>query len=124
MTLRELAGEFTSGPRGADVGMVAVHVGIVRGWSRKGGDVAGIELAADREALEEVLAEARGREGIVGVTAEINEGSLAVGTPVMVVTVAGEIRDQVFPCLVDTVEGIKSRVTRKREVPPPDGEPG
>jgi molybdopterin synthase catalytic subunit len=121
VTLREVVEEFTSGPGGKDVGMVAIHVGVVRGWSRKGGDVGGIELFADRAALGQVLAEARSREGIVGATAAINEGSLAVGEPVMVVAVAGEIRDQVFPCLVDTVEAIKSRVTRKREVPPEAG---
>jgi molybdopterin synthase catalytic subunit len=117
-TLRELAERFSTGPAGGDVGMVAIHIGVVRGWSRKGGEVGSIELAADRAALEGVLSEARGKEGIVGVTAEINDGALAVGEPVMVVAVAGEIRDQVFPCLVDTVESIKQRVTKKREIPP------
>jgi molybdopterin synthase catalytic subunit len=97
------------------VGMMLCHVGIVRGTSRDGRPVSGLELSVDSHALENILLEQRSRPGIVEVLVEIQEGHLQVGDVVMHLVVAGDIRDRVIPVLEDTLNAIKKQVTRKTE---------
>ena len=49
------------------------------------------------------------------VLAEYNEGDLDVGDDVMVVLVAGDIRENVFPALDDAVNELKSKAAIKEE---------
>jgi molybdopterin synthase catalytic subunit len=97
------------------VGMILTHTGIVRGSSRDGKPVREIEVRADRKALDLVLAEMKNQPGIIEVLAEVRDGRLKVGEEIMNVVVAGDIRENVFPVLVDTVNRIKAEVTRKQE---------
>jgi molybdopterin synthase catalytic subunit len=96
-------------------GMILTHTGIVRGSSRDGSPVSEVEVRADREALARVLAEVRARPGIIAVLAEVRDGRLKVGEEIMNVVVAGDIRENVFPVLMETVNRIKSEVTKKQE---------
>lgn len=100
------------------LGMMLVHNGIVRASSKEGGQVKGMRLSYDRETLETVIAEARGREGIVGVRAWINEGDLKVGDDIMYVLVAGRFRTDVLPVLQHLLGRIKAEVVREEEVLP------
>jgi molybdopterin synthase catalytic subunit len=97
------------------VGMILCHVGVVRGTSRDGRPVSGLDLAVDREVLESILSEQRKKPGIVEILVEIQEGSLKVGDEVMYIVVAGDLRDHVIPVLKETLNAIKKRVTRKTE---------
>jgi len=72
-------------------------------------------VTVDRKRLEEILYETKKREGIVEVLAEVQEGRLFPGDDVMLVVVAGDFRDNVFPALIDTVEAIKTEVTKRQK---------
>ena len=115
MDLAVLIDRIKSHPDYGRVGMILVHNGVVRETSRDGKRVSGLTLTADREALESILAEQRGRPGIVDVLVEIQEGLLNVGDDVMFIVVAGDLRDRVIPVLEDTLNAIKKRVTFKTE---------
>lgn len=52
---------------------------------------------------------------IVEVLVYTNEGQLKVGDEILAVAVGGDIRESVFPALVDAVERIKKEATRKKE---------
>jgi molybdopterin synthase catalytic subunit len=95
--------------------MILCHNGIVRGTSRDGKPVAELTVKADHHRLGEILVEMKARPGIIEVLAEVREGTLQVGDDVMYVVVAGDIRENVFPVLEDTVNTIKRDVTRKTE---------
>jgi len=97
------------------VGMILCHNGVVRSTSRDGRSVREITVQVDRGRLERLLAEMRNSKGIVDVLAEIREGTLYPGEDIMVVAVAGDIRENVFPVLMETVNRIKAEVTRKTE---------
>ena len=97
------------------VGMIACHDGVVRATARDGRKVEGLNVQVDREALERVLAEMRHRPGIVEVAAHVFEGYRQVGDDVMLVVVAGDIREHVFPVLEETVERLKKEVSHKQE---------
>lgn len=98
------------------VGMILCHNGVVRGTSRDGRRVTGLRVAVDRETLARVLAEQRSRSGIVDIQVEIAaDRDLKIGDDVMILVVAGDIRENVINVLSDTLNAIKETVTAKTE---------
>jgi molybdopterin synthase catalytic subunit len=110
--------EVKAQPDAGRIGMILVHRGVVRGTSRSGEPVAGMDLAVDRDRLEEVLEQARTWDGVVAVRAWVSEGWLAVGDDIMTVLVAGDIREHVFGALQRLVGLIKTEVVTEAEAPP------
>ena len=74
-----------------------------------------MEIEVDRDRFETVLLEMKDRKGIIEVAVHVFEGYRKVGEDVMLVAVAGDIREHVFPVLEETVERVKEEVTRKKE---------
>jgi molybdopterin synthase catalytic subunit len=97
------------------VGMILCHNGVVRGTSRDGSPVSKVDVKADYEAIEAVVAEQKKRPGIIEILYEVNEGELSVGDDLLSIVVAGDIRDNVIPVLTDTLNEIKARGTQKKE---------
>jgi len=98
------------------VGMILCHNGVVRGTSRDGRAVKGLRVAVDHQKLADIISEQKKIEGIVDIKVEIAEDrDLAVGDDVMVLMVAGDIRENVIAVLTDTLNLIKSTVTSKTE---------
>lgn len=97
-------------------GMILVHNGVVRETSREGRRVKGLKVAVDHERLELILAEQKKRPGIIDIRVEIEQDrDLAVGDDVMILAVAGDIRETVIAVLADTLNLIKKTVTSKTE---------
>lgn len=97
-------------------GMILCHNGVVRGTSREGEEVTGLEVVVDHKRLSQIIKEQKKRPGIVEVLIHINEGkSLAVGEDVMFIVVAGDIRENVIETLTDTLNLVKTQVTRKAQ---------
>ncbi|HIC90863.1 MAG TPA: molybdenum cofactor biosynthesis protein MoaE [Syntrophaceae bacterium] len=115
MELWEMIEKIKSHPNFGQVGMILCHNGIVRGTSRDGHPVQGIDIMVDRSRLVLVLDEMKSHPGIVEILAEIKEGTLKVGEDIMWIVVAGDTRDNVFPVLEVTVERIKKEVVKKTE---------
>ena len=98
------------------VGMILCHNGVVRGTSRDGKAVTGLRVEVDHDRLKEIIAAGKSREGIVEILVEIEENKdLSIGDDVMLLVVAGDIRDRVLSTLEDTLNAIKSQVTKKTE---------
>ena len=98
------------------VGMVLCHNGVVRCTSRDGRAVKGLRVAVDHQKLAHIIAEQKKTAGIVDIKVEIAEDrDLAVGDDVMLLLVAGDIRENVIAVLTDTLNLIKTTVTQKTE---------
>lgn len=117
-SLDEWLAEVKREPAAADVGMYLCHNGVVRSYSRDGKPVTAMDLAVDRERLEEILSTARLMEGVSVVRAWVNEGRLEVGDDIMYVLVGGDIRPHVFEALGALVSMIKSEVVTESEIRP------
>ncbi|MEN6474331.1 MAG: molybdenum cofactor biosynthesis protein MoaE [Syntrophaceae bacterium] len=115
MDINALIRAMKARPDFAKVGMVLCHNGVVRGTSRNGRAVSGVRVTADYAELEKILAEQRARPGIVDIQVRVNEGELEVGDDLLLIAVAGDIREHVIPVLTDTLNAVKARVTRKTE---------
>jgi molybdopterin synthase catalytic subunit len=97
-------------------GMILAHNGVVRGTSRDGRPVRGLHVTVDQEKLAHVIESHKSRPGIIEILVEIASGQdLVVGDDVMVLVVAGDIRENVITTLHDTLDAIKSTVTHKTE---------
>ncbi|HEX5680580.1 MAG TPA: molybdenum cofactor biosynthesis protein MoaE [Desulfobacterales bacterium] len=97
-------------------GMLLAHNGVVRGHARDGRKVKGLRVAVDHVRLDRILASQRKRPGIIDIRVAIAEDrDLAVGEDVMILVVAGDIRENVIAVLTDTLNQIKTTVTEKTE---------
>jgi molybdopterin synthase catalytic subunit len=102
-------------PNSSKMGMIASHMGLVRETSLNGNSVKGIDVHFDRGAIEAIIIDTKKRPGIIEVLVETRDGRLDVGDEIMAVVVGGDIRDRVFPALIETVDRIKKEGTRKKE---------
>ena len=99
------------------IGMIASHLGIVRGDSRKmKKEVKAVEVVYKREIINEIIHEIKSMDGIIEVLVDINEGRLDVGDDLMFVAVGGDIRENVFPALIKAVDLLKARACSKKEI--------
>jgi molybdopterin synthase catalytic subunit len=97
-------------------GMILCHNGVVRGTSRDGRPVSGLTISVDNRKLRQVIDTHKQTPGIVEILVEIAENRrLAVGDDVMLLVVAGDIRETVITVLKDTLDAIKTSVTSKTE---------
>lgn len=115
MTLQQMVDAIKGRPDFNKAGMIACHNGVVRARSRDGRNVEGLKMEVDHAALEMVLREMRERPGIIEVAIQLFEGYRKIGDDMMLVAVAGDIREHVFPVLEETVERLKQEVARKQE---------
>ena len=116
MNLNLLLESIKQDPNYDKVGMILCHKGVVRGTSRDGREVKGLRVAVDHEKLAQILSEQKAIAGIVDIRVQIAEDrDLAVGDDVMLLLVAGDIRENVIAVLTDTLNLIKGTVTKKTE---------
>lgn len=100
-----------------NVGMILVHNGIVRGWSRKDrAEVTAIEVTPDLDKIEEIRQDIEAYEGIFRAVAHARSGEMQPGDDVLYLIVAGDIRENVKAALADFLDRVKAEAVTKREV--------
>ena len=119
MDITKTINEMKKEPGFADnVGMVLVHNGVVRGWSRKDrSNVEYIDVSPDNEKIEIIRKEFENKPGIYKVVVEAKSGRLKPGDDLLFIIVAGDIRENVKPVLSDLLDRIKSEAVKKTEGP-------
>jgi molybdopterin synthase catalytic subunit len=116
MDLAGMIADIRRHPDFSKAGMLLCHNGVVRGHARDGRRVKGLRVAVDHGRLDRILAEQKKRAGIIDIRVAIAEDrELAVGDDVMILIVAGDIRENVIAALADTLNLIKATVTEKTE---------
>lgn len=94
------------------IGMIATHLGVVRGSSREGERVTSIEISHDYDVMANIISDIKKMDGIIDVMVNATEGKLNVGDEILAVAVAGDIREHVFPALIKAVDRIKSEASK------------
>lgn len=116
MNMSRLLDQIKKHPDIHKAGMILCHNGIVRESSRDNRPVSGLQVKVDHAKLEEVIRKNKSKPGIIEILVEIAEDTvLSIGDDVMMLAVAGDIRDNVIRVLEDTLNAIKSTVTTKME---------
>ena len=99
-----------------NVGMMLVHNGVVRAWSR--GDkktVTSVNVKPDRAKMEAIRKEMEKREGIFRILVDANEGELMPGDDLLFLVVAGDIRENVKAVFSELLDRVKSEAVVKVE---------
>ena len=116
MNIEKIMRQIKDHPEFDKVGMVLCHNGVVRATSRDGRKVSGLRVSVDHQKLDRILFEQKQKSGILDIRVEIAENKdLEVGDDVMLLVVAGDIRENVITVLTDTLNLIKTTVTHKTE---------
>jgi molybdopterin synthase catalytic subunit len=103
--------EFTE-----NVGMILVHNGVVRSWSRADhSQVAALEVVADQEKIELIRQEFLAWDGIFDIRVEALSGRFKPGEDLLFIVVAGDIRENVKPALAGLIDRIKAEGVQKKE---------
>ena len=99
-----------------NVGMLLIHNGVVRAWSRKDRrTVESIEVSYDMAKVESLRHEYEQKPGIYKILIEVNSGQLAPGDDLLFIVVAGDIRENVKPVLAEVLDRIKAEAVIKDE---------
>ena len=116
MNLLRLIDTIKEHPDYHKAGMILCHNGIVRSTSRNGQKVSGLTISVDYNKLHHVIETYKQQPGIIEILVEIADNRyLKVGDDVMLLVVAGDIRENVIAVLKDTLNAIKTSVTNKTE---------
>lgn len=117
MDISKTIAELKEDPAFAEnVGMVLVHNGVVRAWSRKDkGTVTAIEVTPDLQKIEAIRREFEQKPGIYKVLVEAKSGLLKPGDDLLFIVVCGDIRENVKPVLADLLDRIKAEAVTKSE---------
>lgn len=116
LDLNRLMVQIKRHPNFDKAGMILVHNGVVRNSSRDGRQTTGLRVGVDHTKLREIVADFKKRPGIIEILVEIAEDrDLTVGDDVMLLVVAGDIRENVIATLSAALDAIKSTVTLKTE---------
>jgi molybdopterin synthase catalytic subunit len=100
-----------------NVGMILVHNGVVRGWSRKDKTpVEYVDVYPDTGKIESLRTEYEKKPGIYKVLVEAKSGRLKPGDDLLFIVVAGDIRENVKPVLAELLDRVKSEAVNKSEI--------
>ncbi len=101
-----------------NVGMVLIHNGVVRAWSRKDrSSVSHVDVAVNEEKLAALRDEYAKKPGIYRIIIEAQTGRLKQGDDLLFIVVAGDIREHVKPVLSELLDRVKAEAVIKTEYP-------
>ncbi len=117
VSLDRLIAKVKAHPQISRAGMILCHNGIVREFDRSGARrVSRLRVVVNRSEIESVRLWAESQPGIVAVEVEAFDGEFHVGADLLYVVVAGDIRENVFAVMRETVERIKADGVSKTEL--------
>ncbi len=99
-----------------NVGMILIHNGVVRSWSRQDhANVSGLATEVNHELIEELRREYLKKPGIYEIIIETESGNFQPGDDLLFIIVAGDLREHIKPVLSDLLDRVKAEAITKKE---------
>lgn len=99
------------------VGMILIHNGTVRNWSRNDHQkVLRLEVTVDHETIEKLRQQYLQQKGIYEILVEAHSGTFQPGDDLLFILVAGDLRENIKPVLAELLDRIKAEAISKKEV--------
>ena len=119
MDLTKTLAELKKEPGFAEhVGMMLVHNGVVRAWSRKDhAQIGSVRVKPNYARMQQICKELEQWPGIFRIVASANEGELKPGDDLLFLIVAGDIRENVKSAFAELLDRIKKEAVLKEEIP-------
>jgi molybdopterin synthase catalytic subunit len=100
-----------------NVGMILIHNGVVRNWSRKDHSrVSTLQTEVNHDLVEELRQEYLKKPGIYEILIETESGSYGPGDDLLFIIVAGDLREHIKPVLSDLLDRVKAEAITKKEI--------
>jgi molybdopterin synthase catalytic subunit len=100
-----------------NVGMILIHNGVVRNWSRKDrSKVKALQVTPDFNKIEAIRQELLQRDGIFDIVIEAASGEFQPGDDLLFLIVAGDIREHIKPVLSELLDRVKAEAMTKLEI--------
>ena len=100
-----------------NVGMILIHNGIVRNWSRKDhNQVIALEVTPDLLKIKKLRQEYLKRRGIFEIIIEPLSGTFQPGDDLLFIIVAGDLRENIKPVLAELLDRVKAEAISKKEI--------
>ncbi len=100
-----------------NVGMILIHNGTVRNWSRADHrQVIALETRVDHDHVEKLRQEYLEKPGIYEIIIEARSGRFQPGDDLLFILVAGDLREHIKPVLSELLDRIKAEAITKQEV--------
>ena len=100
-----------------NVGMILIHNGVVRNWSRTDrSTVAALEVTPDLKKIDALRQEYLQRDGIFEIIIDALSGTFQPGDHLLYIIVAGDIRENIKPVLAELLDRIKAEAVTKKEI--------
>lgn len=118
MGLDQIAEEIKNRPGFEEnAGMILLHNGVVRAWSRDGRrKVKAVEVFANELKIGSICDELGARPGIFAIVAQANEGYLKPGDDMLYLAVAGDLRENVISVFSELLDRVKREGVHKKEI--------
>lgn len=118
MGLDEIASEIRQRPGFEEnAGMILLHNGVVRAWSRDGHKkIQAVNVVANELKIGAICQELGSRTGIFAITAQAVQGVLKPGDDLLYLAVAGDVRENVIPVFEELLNRVKSEGVQKTEI--------
>jgi len=99
------------------VGMILIHNGTVRNWSRRDhGRVTALETKVDEALVEKLRQEYKQKPGIYEIIIETRSGRFQPGDDLLFIIVAGDLRENIKPVLSELLDRVKAEAISKKEI--------
>ncbi len=99
------------------VGMILIHNGVVRNWSRMDKSrVSALEVKVNHETVDSLRQEYLEKPGIYEIIVETHSGTFQPGEDLLFIIVAGDLRENIKPVLAELLDRIKAEAVRKKEI--------
>lgn len=100
-----------------NVGMILIHNGTVRNWSRKDhSTVTALETTVDEKLVEQLRLEYKEKPGIYEIIIEARSGRFLPGDDLLFIIVAGDLREHIKPVLAELLDRVKAEAIKKKEI--------
>ncbi len=100
-----------------NVGMILVHNGTVRHWSRDDKhQVNELQTIVHFDKLEQLRQEFLEKEGIYEILIDARSGTFKPGDDLLFILVAGDLREHIKPVLSELLDRIKAEAVTKKEM--------
>jgi len=113
--LEKIIADIKSRANMDNLGMILVHNGVVRGTSKNGKKVNGMQFDYDENKLKELREKTNALDFVESCVIWLNRGNLSIGDDIMYVVLAGNDRKRLLPLFEHIIETLKKNIVKEVE---------
>lgn len=117
MEIKDLIDKLKENPNMNQCGMILTHIGIVRETSRDGKKISQLNINPNFDIIDSIIEKNKHLPGVIDIKVWMHEkGTLNVGDEIMMIAIAGNIRENTLSAMTKTLNEIKEKAVVKQHI--------